>query len=81
MTKKEKLKMIVDKVLTKVQQDNMIIQMLRPILTNFIAQMKDDDIDKMITIIKAIVKYLEKDENKGVKQDAQENKEAVINTR
>ena len=58
-----------------------MIQMLRPILTNFIAQMTDNDIDKMITIIKAIIKYLEEDENKGVKQDAQEDKEAVINTR
>ena len=81
MTKKDKLQMIVDKVLTEVQQDSPIVAMLKPILMNFITQMKDEDIDKMITIIKAIIKYLEEDEDKGVKQDAQEDKEAVINAR
>ena len=40
----------------------MIIQMLRPILTNFISQMNDEEIDKLIVIIKAIIKYLEEDE-------------------
>ena len=38
--------------------------MLRPILTNFIAQMKDEDVDKMIKINKAIIEYLEKEEAK-----------------
>ena len=79
MTKKEKLRLIVDKVLTEVQQDNMIIQMLKPILTNFIAQMKDEDVDKMIKIIKAIIAYLEKEEieeakQEGVKQDEEDKK-------
>ena len=79
MTKKDKLQMIVDKVLTEVQQDNMIIQMLKPILTNFIAQMKDEDVDKMIKIIKAIIAYLEKEEieeakQEGVKQDEEDKK-------
>ena len=62
MTKKEKLKMIVDKVLTEVEEQNMIVAMLKPILTNFITQMKDEDVNKMIKIIKAIIEYLEKEE-------------------
>ena len=40
----------------------MILQMLRPILINFINQMKDEEVDKLIVIIKAIIKYLEEDE-------------------
>ena len=40
----------------------MTLQMLRPILINFINQMKDEEIDKLIVIIKAIIKYLEEDE-------------------
>ena len=69
MTKKEKLKMIVDKVLIEVQEDSPIVAMLRPILTDFIAQMKDEDVDKMIKIIKAIIEYLEKEEKEEVKQE------------
>ena len=72
MTKKEKLKMIVDKVLTEVEEQNMIIQMLKPILTNFITQMKDEDVDKMIKIIKAIIAYLEKEEDEGTIKDAKD---------
>ena len=64
MSKKEKLKMIVDKVLMEVEGQNTIVAMLRPILTNFIAQMKDEDVDKMIKINKAIIEYLEKEEAK-----------------
>ena len=82
MTKKDKLQMIVDKVLTEVQQDNMIIQMLKPILTNFIAQMKDEDVDKMVKIIKAIIAYLEKEETEEAKQEGakqdEENKKVCF---
>ena len=72
MTKKEKLEMIIDKVLTECQEDSPVIAMLKPILTNFISQMKDEEVDKMIKIIKAIIAYLEKEEGT---QDGKENKE------
>ena len=62
MTKKEKLELIVDKVLSEVQEQNMMIAALKPILLNFIAQMEDKEVDKMIAIIKAIIAYLEKEE-------------------
>ena len=52
--------------------------MLKPILLNFIVQMKDDEIDKMITIIKAIIAYLEKEEGT---QDGKENKEVYTAAR
>ena len=75
MTKKEKLRLIVDKVLTEVEEQNMIVAMLKPILTNFITQMKDEDVDKMIKIIKAIIIYLEKEEKEeGVKQNEDNKK-------
>ena len=67
MNKVEKLKLIVDRVLMEAQQDNMMIAMLRPILTNFISQMKEDDIDGLIKVLKAIAWYLEKDEEDLVK--------------
>ena len=72
MSKKEKLKLIIDKVLTECQEDSPMVAMLKPILLNFIVQMKDEEVDKMITIIKAIIAYLEKEEGT---QDGKENKE------
>ena len=77
MSKVEKLRMIVDKVLREVQEENTIIAMLRPILINFINQMKDEDVEKMIKIIKAIIRYLEEEE--GAKKD--EDKKVVPFTR
>ena len=68
MTKVEKLRYIVDEVLAEIQEDNMIIAMLRPILTNFITQMKDEDIDGLIKVFKAIIAYLEKDDEELVKK-------------
>ena len=70
MSKKEKLNLIIDKVL---MEDIPMAAMLRPILTNFISQMKDEEVDKMITIIKAIIAYLEK-EDEGTIND-EKNKE------
>ena len=64
MSKKEKLNLIIDKVLTTCQEDSTIATMLKPILMNFIAQMKEDEVDKMIKIIKAIISYLEKEDDK-----------------
>ena len=64
MSKKEKLNLIVDKVLTECQEDSPIITMLKPILLNFITQMKEDEVNKMIKIIKAIIAYLEKEDDK-----------------
>ena len=72
MTKKEKLNLIIDKVL---MDDNPMSSMLKPILTNFISQMKDEEVDKMITIIKAIIRYLES-EDKGDNGDGKEDKKA-----
>ena len=71
MTKKEKLNLIIDKVL---MDDIPMSPMLKPILTNFISQMKDEEVDKMINIIKAIIRYLE-DESEGVKEDGKESEE------
>ena len=36
--------------------------------------MKDEEVDKMIKIIKAIIRYLE-DESEGVKEDGKESEE------
>ena len=80
MSKKDKLQMIVDKVLTEVEGQNTIVAMLKPILTNFIAKMKEEEVDKMIKIIKAIIRYLE-DENKGVNEDGKEDKKVNTFTR
>ena len=50
--------------------------MLKPILLNFIAQMEDKDVEKMIKIIKAIIIYLEKEETEEAKQEgAKQNEE------
>ena len=49
----------------------MMIAMLKPILINFTIQMNDEEIDRMIKILKAIIAYLEK-EDEGVKQDEKE---------
>ena len=73
MTKKEKLNLIIDKVLTECQEDSPILATLKPILTGFISQMKDEEVDKMITIIKAIIRYLES-EDKGANGDGEEDK-------
>jgi hypothetical protein len=64
MSKKEKLNLIIDKVLTTCQEDSPITTMLKPILLNFIAQMKEDEVEKMIKVIKAIISYLEKEDDK-----------------
>ena len=56
----------------------MIVAMLKPILVSFISQMKDEEVDKVIKIIKAIISYLEKEE--GVKQN-EEGKEVISYTR
>ena len=74
MSKVEKLRLIVDKVLTEAQEDNMILTMLKPILINFITQMKDDDVDKLINVIKAIIRYLEEDNIEGGKPDEEGKK-------
>ena len=76
MTKKEKLRLIVDKVLTECQGQNTIVAMLKPILTNFISQMEDKEVDRMIEILKAIIRYLE---DEGTKED-EEIKKATIKT-
>ena len=60
----------------------MMIAMLRPILTNFIAQMKEHDVEGLIRVFKAIIIYLEKDEeelmriwNNGKKEGKTVNEE------
>ena len=77
MSKKEKLNLIIDKVLL---EDIPMATMLKPILTNFISQMKEDEVDKMIKIIKAIIAYLEKEENEGTIND-EKNKEVYTAAR
>ena len=65
MSKAEKLMKVTDVVLAECEKNNTltpVVAMLRPILTAIISQMRDEDVDGFVMVIKNLVKYLEEDE-------------------
>ena len=75
MTKVEKFQKIVNDVLTECSQKSPMLTMLKPFLMSFISQVKEHDIDVLIKIMKAIIRYLEEDVE-GVKKHG-EGKETI----
>ena len=57
--KAERLRIILDKLISEHEAQIPALTMLKPILTGFITTMKDEDVDGLILFIKKIITYLE----------------------
>ena len=84
MSKAEKLMKVIDAVLAECEKNNeltLVVTMLRPILTAIISQMKDEDVDGFIMVVKNLVRYLEEDERaeKGVESCSTDSNAKVYN--
>ena len=62
MTKVEKLKIILETAITQYEKQSPALTMLKPLLITITANLKEEEVEGLISVMKKIIEYLERED-------------------